>query len=155
MQGYSAINAGFIGYLIYSVYNYLKIRYEYIKISFFCLIISINFSLICLINNFDAPITMIMNIMVLFFLLLEFSTIKKLFQDFLVKIKDIPKNELFESYYKVIVVLFTIAMLFSLPIFMPVKIIEDNVIINTVGHYLGWVFGFILPIFFDFVHPHN
>jgi len=155
MQGFSAINAGFIGYLIYSVYNYLRIKYVYIKLSFFCLIISINFSLLCIINNFDISITMIMNIMVLFFLLIEFSSIKKLFHEFLIKIKEIPKKKLFELYYKVSIVLFTFVMIYSLPILMPFKITEGNMMINTVGHYLGWVFGFILPIFIDFLYPHN
>ena len=34
MLGFSAINASFIGYLIFSVYNFLKDQYDFIKISF-------------------------------------------------------------------------------------------------------------------------
>ncbi len=149
--GFSAIVAGFMGYLVYSAFKYVKIFF-YTKVNFFLLYLVLMINLIVVAYNLKTPVAFQIFIfaasIILFYL--NRITIKEIGTQIILKTKNLLKQKLIGRfvYYYLLFVL-TIFSIFYLPNLIPSNIIEGGSLINTFSHYLGYIFGLFVPIIID------
>ena len=145
-QGFSAIGSGFIGYLIYAVYSFLKNNFKFIKQSLFSLILMLNFLTLVIIKNFDTKIVALIALITGIYLVINYKDILALAKEGQVYYNKIPKGVHLEIIYKSSIFASCFIFTIALPFIIPATIVSNGIITNTIGHYIGWIFGFFVPI---------
>jgi len=149
MQGFSAIVASFNGYLIYSAYTYLKTRFNFIGANFIAIPLFANFGMLCLLNNYGISLVAICFIALAAVVAIEFRHIRLLIRGLFGDLKS-SKPSGFRYWYSIWVASASITLIFSLPFLVPSTFIEGTTIINSVGHYVGWVIGLFIPVCIEY-----
>lgn len=145
--GFSAIVASFNGYLVYSVFNYIKkFYYQQTNIRFVWLILMIN--VIFAANNLGTPaffqvIVISLSIILIF---LNRAAIKEIFEQTILKFKNLISQKFKLFMYNTILFSIVIVFIFSLPSLIPSEIKNGNSIINIFSHYVGYLFGLFIPL---------
>lgn len=149
--GFSAISSAFNGYLLYSVYAYLKkTYYSELTYLFPLLLLMINVT-ICLIYSFRMITRFTIALIVtLFFFYHEWGSIKEILGQLILKYKQ-SKGEKFFRVYNFLIFCTTLAFIFSLWSLMPPEIKIGSNIVNVSAHYFGYCFGVFTPILIDIV----
>ncbi len=149
--GFSAIVAGFMGYLVYSSYKYVKIFF-YTKINLFLLYLVLMINLIVVAYNLKTPFRFQLFIFAISIILVYFNkiAIKEIWKQIILKTKNLLIEKLIRRliYYYLLFVL-TIFSIFYLPNLIPSNIIEGGSLINIFSHYIGYIFGLFVPIIID------
>lgn len=149
--GFSAIVSGFMGYLIYAVYNYLKNIYKLpLNFLFPLLILSINLTITVIFNLQNVPLflktTLIVISTILIFIHLE--NIKQIVK--IIKSKfNLPVKKHYTEISKISYFLMVFVFLFSLPLLIPSEIVKEKMTINILSHYVGYCFGALIPFFLN------
>lgn len=149
--GFSAIVSGFMGYLIYAVYNYLKNIYKFkLNYQFPFLILSINLTIIVIFNLQNVPLLLIITLIaintILIFIHLE--NIKQIVK--IIKSKfNHPVKKRCTEIFNISFFLMVFVFLFSLPLLIPSEIVKEQMKINILSHYVGYCFGALIPFFLN------
>ena len=151
-QGFSGIVAAFIGYIIYTMYNFLKTNYdENINPNFICLILMINV-LLTLPNLDSAPeVYLIICLIIAVLLYMQKNSIVKFITSAKKENKQKSRKQLSlpAQFYLIISYSFLILSLFLLPSLIPKNVFNDHMITNTMAHYTGYVFGIFIPLIIE------
>ena len=153
-QGFSTILSGFIGYLIYPVYSYLKNVYKLPLNGWFpSAVIIINFAIVGIFNlpNTSPSLKLILEILfVIFTIYIAYIIYKSL-----IRLKELKQafNKLNHSIktYRLSVTMVSLIFLFYLPFLIPSQIIQNGLLINVLAHYLGYFLGCLLGHLFMIV----
>ena len=139
LKGFSAITAGVFGYLAYSLFHYIRERYQVVyKRSVFqlmWLIIYVNLAMISLIYEYY-----LIAIVIIFLILL---TLMNTYSDYLEilnvlrKIDFLPRTILFFG--------FLLSLLAVVPGLFPENVQQNGMVVNVYAHYIGYIFGFGIP----------
>ncbi len=151
-QGFSAIDAAIMGYLIYSAYTYLRARYNFIKPNILAISIFANMALLTIFNGYGLGIISVCLIGLFAFLFIEFRNIVSLSRELFKSYKSISRKAFFELVYKTTIFLFTGCLMFALPTLVPFNIVEGSAIINSAAHYIGWLLGLFVPVILEQRH---
>ncbi len=146
--GFSAIVAGFMGYFLYAVYNYLKSVLNIpVKGEFLLLLLVINFSIVGIFNS-RAPIfaKIVWAIISIAFLLINLKTLNGIYKHYIKEFKELANYLLIKRLYRVFFFLLAFICLFSLHRLIPLEIKKGNIIINILAHYVGYLFGLAIPL---------
>ncbi|GBE54613.1 hypothetical protein BMS3Bbin15_00771 [archaeon BMS3Bbin15] len=146
--GFSAIVAGFTGYFLYAVYNYLKsVLTVPVKGKFLWLLLVINFSIVGIFNS-RAPIftKIIFVIISIAFLLINLKTLNEIYKHYIKEFKELANYSLIKRLYRVFFFLLAFICLFSLHGLIPLEIKKGNITINILAHYVGYFFGLVIPL---------
>jgi|GEM_PF-2430318 len=143
--GFSAIVAGFMGFLIFSAFRYIK-NFYYTKSNYFLLYLILIINLIFVERNLHASFNFqIFTLIILAILLfLNRITIKEIGKKFIQDIKDSRNFGVF--LYNYVLLVLSIIFIFFLPNLIPSKITVGNSIINIASHYIGYIFGLFISI---------
>lgn len=146
VQGFSAIDAAFVGYFLFSVYIHLKKYYtSSLGFSFFALLLMINFEIVIFTySQFSAFILILLFLILLFWI--NMSAIKEIAIKLIMKYKH---QKRFIGLYNIIVFLMVIFFVFYLSNIIPPEIRNGNTLINTPAHYFGYAFGVFVPIIIE------
>lgn len=146
--GFSAIVAGFMGYLVYSAFRYIK-EYYYKQTHYFFLYLILMLNFIIVANNLRVPITFqifILSISIILFYLNRVA-IKEISNQIFLKFKGLMSQKLYgQIIYYYLLFFWVIIFIFGLPIIIPSNIIIGNGRINIFSHYIGYLFGFFVPL---------
>lgn len=149
VQGFSAIVSGFIGYLLYSVYNFVKNVYKItFNYSFIFLLLMINFLIFSTLAsiNYLILITIIVSI---FLIYMNRKNIIELFKKSIGNYKNLLNKSYLERVYGIYVFVLVVFFIFSLFTLIPQDIREGNKLVNILSHYVGYVFGVFVPLLLD------
>lgn len=140
LQGFSALSSAFFGYLVYSVYCYLKTVYcSLLEIRFVLLVVIINVALMIRNTGVSVPYqVMIVGITGLLFYLNRRELIG--LGNLIIQVVRVKMNRFKFMYYSLVYV-YSFVFLFVLPLLVPAQIVVDGHIVNAFAHYVGWVFG--------------
>lgn len=150
VYGFSAILSGFIGYLLYAIYNYLVKVYKFpLNLSFPFLIVSINLTFV-IIFNLNVPNTLRLITIAIAVLLtyINWKNIKEILNLTINQIKNPMTNQLMRL-CKILFFVFVFIFLFILPFLIPSEIVNGKIKINILSHYIGYCFGVFIPIIFE------
>ncbi len=150
--GFSAIVAGFMGYLVYSVFRYIK-EFYYPQINNFFLYLILMINLIVVANNLGTPITFQIFILSILIILIYLNrvAIKEIGKIMMLKFKDLfSQKSVGRLIYKYLLFILIIISIFNLPNLIPSKIKIGSSIINIFSHYVGYLFGLFIPLIINF-----
>ncbi|MBN2094861.1 MAG: hypothetical protein JW727_02335 [Candidatus Aenigmarchaeota archaeon] len=136
-QGFSAIVSAYLGYLLYVIYDYLKINYfPKMQFSFLYFLLSINFVIWSAVYGMWT----IFFLMVFFSLALAYVNIEAILE---VSRKLLRQNAKLErtNIRKRLFASFAAVLPFCFFMLAPLDIVSGGVLINILAHYLGYVFG--------------
>lgn len=150
-MGFSAIVAGFMGYLVYSAFRYIKMFY-YMKVNYFFLYWIMIINLAAVAYNLHTPI--LFQIFILFIsvilLYLNKTAINEIGKQIILRIKECLAQKLIGLlFYNYLVFVLSIVSMFALPTLIPSNITIGSSIINILSHYIGYLFGLFVPIITD------
>jgi hypothetical protein len=145
IQGFSAILAGFIGYMIYCTYNFFRNKTKLIiNRQFFWLLFFINIVvyLITISNLLAIPIMLIL-LMMLYIERTNLLGIKNIIKEEGIKLAETGH---FEKSYKIFLSMFVVFFLFSS--FIGLLTLENTgtTTTNILGHYIGYMLGLFAPL---------
>jgi hypothetical protein len=149
--GFSAIVSGFMGYLIYAVYNYLKNIYKLpLNYHFPFLILSINLTIMVIFNLQNVPLFLKITLIVIstFLIFINMENIKQIVKIIISKL-NIPVKKCYTNIFKISYFLMVFVFLFSLPVLIPSEIVNEKMTINILSHYVGYCFGALIPFFLN------
>ncbi len=146
--GFSAIVAGFTGYFLYAVYNYLKsVLNVPVKGEFLWLLLFINFSIVGIFDSRASIFVKIIFVIIsIAFLLINLKTLNGIYKHYIKEFKELANYSLIKRLYRVFFFLLAFICLFSLHGFIPLEIKKGNIIINILAHYVGYFFGLFIPL---------
>jgi len=142
--GFSAILSAFSGYLIYAIYSFAKRFVEELDFNFFLLLLTINF-IVLPFNLQSTPLLVMLPLVYGLLILKSWIKIKALSQKLNAKYRRLPPNSAIRKYYWILSVLLLTAILSFASASIPEKIVVGNTVINTISHYLGYLFGGFIP----------
>ncbi len=144
--GFSGIVSAFFGYLLYSLFTYLKKIQKCLSFSFYIYLITLS-ALLAIIVNFKS--TLIFVLAIFYFILtsiFEFGELKNVFKTVYKKLLKLKRESLISYLYKIIVVaLATTLAIISLSILIPLEARG----VNILSHYIGYLFGVVLAPLLD------
>lgn len=146
VQGLSGIVAGFLGYFVYSVYNYLRKVHNLPLNSTFVLFI---FLLNVVLTPMVFKVATLEIGLVLFSIVLAYMNragLLALSSHLRAEFRSLKKVKPSERLYKVIFFSLALVMMFQLPLLLPSEIVVGATLINVVAHYVGYMFGLLLPL---------
>jgi hypothetical protein len=152
--GFSAIICGFIGYLPYAIFNYLKNILKFsLKSSFVLLIFFLN-NIIIVFFNLKIPsmdkfiMTFILSVLFIYFTYVNRLGIKQMMSVLAFdRIKNLFKDSSFALAYRLLLISLAMIYLFLLlPALIPPEITIGNSLINIFSHYIGYTFGIFMPL---------
>jgi hypothetical protein len=159
--GFSAIVAGFIGYTIYVTFDYLK-KKERIELDNFYLFIIFFVNAIIVVwqsptlNNSDDSKMIILGLALLCLIgaiYQNFNGIVKILKTLADRFSIIPTRGIgYFTYWYIIFGLICLIYV-MLPFMIPSEIRVNGSIINTLSHFLGYVFGLFFPMAIDHFLP--
>jgi hypothetical protein len=149
VQGFSAIVSGFVGYLIYSTYNFVKNVYKIpFNYSLIFLLLMINFLIFSILNSMTYLILITIATSI-FLILKNRKNFKELFKKIITNYKSLSNKRYLERVYEICIFVLTIFFISSLVTLIPSNIREGNTIVNIFSHYVGYIFGLFTPLFLD------
>lgn len=138
-QGFSAIVAGVFGYLAYSTLNYISKHYE-VKfekgiLQLMWLILYINLAIISLVYGYYLVILLVSALV----LLSIYNTRKdiKEIKALLLKLKKPARVTVFTGLY--------LCLFVGMVGLFPESLKNSNNLVNILAHYVGYIFGFMVP----------
>lgn len=142
--GFSGIVSGLAGYLLYSVYRYIREKWE-VPLNI-CFIFSIlMFNLLIITFTYKMPFWMPVFIIFLIFLYLAKNGLTMTISKIIDKWNEIKQKNVKVKIYKLMIFLFTVSFLFGPAIgLFPVNVKG----INILSHYVGYCFGVLVPLIF-------
>lgn len=147
MQGFSGIVSSLLGYMTYAIYKYIKKFYlKNLNTYFLFTILFINLLLILPNIHANTYLYIILFTIIIAFLYAQKNIIKEgytLIKRTKTKLKG-PLSLL--SYYSLVLFISSLIYLFSLPLLIPEVHVVDGHIINSLAHYIGYVFGVFTPL---------
>ena len=150
-MGFSAIVAGFIGYLIFPVFRYVK-KFYYEKSNYYLIFLILIINLVFVIFNLHASLHFKIFTLVLLAILLILNRIviyevgKQIIQIFKNSLIFNNFHDIGNFIYYFSLFALSIIFLFFLPNLIPSQVIVGNNIINTPSHYIGYIFGLFISI---------
>lgn len=146
IRGFSSIVSAFMGYSLYSFYVYLKKKFNNnLNHLFFSLLISISL-LMVLWTRKMMKLVIFDILLILFQVYWNRKKIKKTLINIQEEWTKKWKNDFLKWLYDVPVTVATLTLGLSLVIILPTQIIQKGSLINTPSHYLGYMFGALIPI---------
>ena len=147
-QGFSALVSAFCGYLIYSVYCYLKqVHFSSLQMRFVLLVIMINVSFMA--TNVGADTLYLFSLWAITgsMMYLNRRELEAIFSMLNLKLKNANfKMDPLDTIYYASACVYAFLFLFVLPILIPASILVDGHVVNILSHYIGWVFGIVVGI---------
>ena len=138
-KGFSAIVAGVFGYLAFStlhfITNYYEVKFEKGILQLMWLILYINLAIISLVYGYYL-IILLLSVLVLLSIYHTSRDIKKIFS-LLLKLKRPARIAIFVSLY--------LCLFVGVIGLFPGSIQYSGNLINILAHYIGYVFGFMVP----------
>jgi len=145
-QGFSAIGSGFIGYLIYAIYSFLKEQFMFVKPGLFSRILMLNFLTLVVVNDYGTISITLIAIILVILLATNANDILAIAKEVQAHYKRIPKGIHLEIIYKSSIFASCFILVIALPFIIPSTIVSNGIVTNTIGHYIGWLFGAFVPI---------
>jgi hypothetical protein len=137
--GFSAIVAGVFGYLTFSTLHFIKeyfgVKFDRSILQLMWLILYINLALISLIYGY-YPIIVVLLALILISIYYTHKDFKKIFL-LIDKVKPLHRT--------IILVSLMLCLCLGLQGLFPETIINGKTLTNILSHYVGYVFGFIVP----------
>jgi hypothetical protein len=146
-QGFSGPVSSLFGYLTYVVYRFLKEHCcKRMNLTFLFLIVIMN--LLLVLENLSPR--MFHYVFTITFALILVYLQKDVIVEVIQKSLDI-RNWLrcfpnFRQLYTVGLLIVTLDFIFILPVLVPLEIMQNGFIVNTIGHYTGYFFGIFAPL---------
>lgn len=147
-QGFSAIVLAFTGYLLFSIFLYLKDNYhQKLNYTFLWLLLMINFTIWSIFSEIGFLLVLIPITLILLFC--NRNSIKEILIQMKSEFYKLSRQNFIRRAYNILIFLLTFVFIFSLWKFLPTKIITKIGAINIVAHYLGYCFGVFVPILIE------
>lgn len=152
-QGFSGLVSSLYGYLTYVVYRFLKKNsFKSMEISFFFLIVTMNLSLV--LGN--IPFRLFQYVLIITFALILIYLQKDVIVEAINKSFDVRSwlrcFPNLKQLYILGLLFVTMDFIFILPVLVPQEIMQNGIIINSVGHYTGYFFGIFVPLLLSAFH---
>jgi hypothetical protein len=148
VQGFSGITAAFAGYLVIAVYHALRTDLRLpLTLSFVYMIVLFNL-LLAAVFSLDAPPTFSLMIGAVFLISL-FKNARHLNPAYLAfrnLLKDFNTHSFLFTGARVLLGAVILSYLFILPLLIPVDLHSQYGMVNILSHYLGYVFGVVVPL---------
>jgi len=136
VQGFSVITSAFVGYLFYALYQHLKQHYKKLTFSFPSTLFLAS-ALVCALKNEWISILTGAVLLLALLLFTPWEHLKKIY-------RSLKKRSFQEQF---IIVATLVILILSMTFILPQEIITATGRINTLGHYIGFIFG----IFMSFI----
>ncbi|WP_440952257.1 hypothetical protein [Methanococcoides sp. FTZ1] len=155
VQGYSGIVSALVAYLMFVFYRYCK-KYYYPQVGHEFVYFLIFLNLFLVIFHLHVSIYMYLSISVL--LLITAYLNRSFFDQVSLKLHSFFGSGLGRSssklimFYSLIVYLLLIYFLVGLPLLIPEEVVRETGIINSLGHYIGYVFGLLSTLMLEQVN---
>lgn len=150
ITGFSAIVAGFVGYLLYAAYNYLKNTSTYMEGEFLTLLFLLNLSIVGIFNlNTPMSIKSGLAIISAMFLYKNITPIIQISKQFHYDLNVLLATNPLVGMYRFLIFMLVLVFIFSLPKLIPAVIAKGTIQINILAHYLGYVFGVAAPLIIE------
>ncbi|MEL4304832.1 rhomboid family intramembrane serine protease [Methanococcoides sp. LMO-2] len=152
VQGYSGIVSALVAYLMFAFYRYCK-KYYYPKIGHEFIYFLIFLNLFLVLFHLNVPVYMYLAISLL---LLVTAYINRPFFDYVsTKLHSYFGSGITRSssnfivIYALLVYLLLLYFLIGLPLLIPEEVVNESGIINSLGHYTGYVFGLLSTLMLE------
>lgn len=155
-QGFSGIVSSLYGYLTYVIYRFLK-KYccRNMDLTFFFLIVTMN--ILLMLGN--IPSQLFQYIFIVTFALVLVYLQKDLIAEVIRKKSDLRSwlrcFPNFKQIYIIGLLFATLDFVFILHVLVPSEIMQNGVIVNSVGHYTGYFFGIFVPMLLSVVYDQS
>jgi len=148
-RGFSAINAALMGYLLFSVYLYMKESWKItIGFSFLFSIFTFNVAFATLFYRGILPFLILL--MISLFLFCWNKSNLKVIKKLISYSKKVKKSSRSETIYKVILFSMTVFfILFVWYLLFPKDVVSGQTGINVLSHYVGYSFGVFVPLIYE------
>jgi len=147
-KGFSAIAAGFLGYLLYASYKYAKINLNVNTSINFLFLIFILIAVIFGFSNSYIFLGFLFMIPALFLIYFERKGIVDLGNKIRLRLEDYKKQGILKLSMALFVFIWVINSLFLFNELLIYKV-ENGTEINVIVHYLGYCFGLFMPLIWD------
>ena len=144
--------SGFLGYLLYSVYVYVKqFYYKRLNYSFLFLLLSINFLVLQIMGWFNVGLFIVILIVTIFLTIMNASSIKNILYRLSIGCKNISTRN-FIRIYEILIFILTVIFIFSLYEIIPSEFVVGTNKINIFSHYIGYCFGVFVPLIIETIY---
>lgn len=150
-QGFSAIASGFLGYLIYASFKFIKQRFALERANLLAIIILGNFLLTPMLYKETLLMVVLFSFMIVL-IFLERRNIRRIFIATIDYFREIPRRAFFEALYKYFLIAIPTALCFALSLLLPSVFVNNGNLTNILSHYIGWVCGNSFPILIDWLN---
>ncbi len=138
-KGFSAVVAGVFGYLTFSTLHFIReyygIKFDRSILQLMSLIFYINLLIISLVYGY-YPVVILLSLLVVYFIFYTKKDIKKIFS-LLRKLKRSARAVIFVSFY--------LCLFVGVVALFPGSLKNSGNLVNILAHYVGYIFGFLVP----------
>jgi hypothetical protein len=152
-QGVSGVVAALLGYLPFSIYRYVKKNYKVnLSIFFLFFVFIANGSLVIANLTGFSAFTVVLIIFAVCLGILNIKGVAMIAKELKHRMQLIQRLNVSKSrqdwifFYRFIITCLLLTLMFSLFMIIPQNPIEGSMIINSLAHYIGYVFGLLVPV---------
>jgi len=147
-RGFSAILSAFIGYLLVSATNFFDYKLNLGSKNNFLYMLFIANLLLTMVFSINAGFFFLISAFLLLIYLLyqnrlDFIEIFNYISMYVQKSNQIP---VLQDTYNITVTLLLLILIFSLSVLIPLNIVSEGQVVDISAHYLGYIFGILIPI---------